>query len=148
MGLVEAMKKALRLGDASETPGRAGNAHVGEGDMGEDLVVPEVTSTELMAEMDNGGDDHLLLLDIRENFERAQARIPNSLHIPMNSLPNRLAELDPERAIVVYCAHGNRSYGVTGWLIQQDYKARSLKGGIVDWQLKKGPIERGYSGPA
>jgi rhodanese-related sulfurtransferase len=59
----------------------------------------------------------------------------------MNSIPSRLAELDVEKDIVIVCAHGNRSYSVAGWLNQQGYRARSLKGGIVDWQLRGGPVE-------
>jgi rhodanese-related sulfurtransferase len=55
-----------------------------------------------------------------------------------------LGELEPNQDIGVYCAHGNRSYGVSGWLIQQGYNARSLKGGIVDWQHQRGPVESGY----
>ncbi len=32
-----------------------------------------------------------------------------ALHIPMNSLPDRLDDLPKDRPIVVMCAHGNRS---------------------------------------
>ncbi len=142
MGWVEALKKALRRTGSSASVQHDEQGRASE--EGEELIVPEVSSTDLLAELRNGGADRILLLDVRENYERAQALIPNSLHIPMNSLPYRLSELDPAREIVVYCAHGNRSYGVTGWLIQQDYKARSLKGGIVDWQRQHGAVERGY----
>ncbi|MCU0509104.1 MAG: rhodanese-like domain-containing protein [Anaerolineae bacterium] len=102
--------------------------------------MPEVTAQELLAELRDGANGNLLL-DCREHYERAQSFIPNSIHIPMNSIPGRLAELDPARDVVVYCAHGNRSYGVAGWLNQQGYTARSLKGGIVEWQHRGGKVE-------
>jgi rhodanese-related sulfurtransferase len=140
MGLLDAVKKALGRPQATDA------AHAGHSTKAakeeEEIVVYEVTSGDLMTELKNGSADKLLLLDVRENYERAQGYIPDSMHIPMNSIPSRLQELDPEREIIVYCAHGNRSYGVTGWLMQQGYKARSLKGGIVDWQHKHGPVER------
>jgi rhodanese-related sulfurtransferase len=143
MGWVDAIKKALGRTSTTVASANASAGTTKEEAAGEDLRVPEVTSRQLMAEMESGTGEPLLL-DIRENYERARALIPGSLHIPMNTIPYRLAELDPSRAIVVYCAHGNRSYGVSGWLIQQGYKARSLKGGIVDWQQQRGPVESGY----
>ncbi len=142
MGLLDAVRKAL---GRTSAVGRSQDGH-GEGTkedaVGAELRVREVTAGELLAEMENGA-GRPLLLDIREPYERAQGFIPYSLHIAMNSVPYRLAELDPEQDIVVYCAHGNRSYGVTGWLMQRGYKARSLKGGIADWQRQHGPVERG-----
>lgn len=145
MGLVDLLKKALGRETGAGAFQDGGREPVRQEAEDADLPVPEVTSGELLAELDNGNAKPLLL-DIRENFERGQAFIPDSKHIVMNSLPYRLGELDPAQEIVVYCAHGNRSYGVAGWLIQQGYRARSLKGGIVDWQRKHGPVERGYSG--
>jgi rhodanese-related sulfurtransferase len=142
MGLLDAVKKAF--GRATPTPAPREGRRAAEEAAGGELHVPEVTPAQLIAEMEERNGAGPVLLDIRENFERAQTLIPNSLHIPMNSIPARLAELDREKDIVVYCAHGNRSYGVTGWLMQQGYKARSLKGGIVDWQHKHGPVESGY----
>ena len=155
MGLVDAIKKALgrpSVTDAAvDAPKEAATAGASAQDVraqnvrAQNVRVPEVTSTQLMAEL-SSGEGPPLLLDIRENFERAQSYIPDSLHIPMNSVPYRLAEIDPHRDLVVYCAHGNRSYGVAGWLIQQGYNARSLKGGIVDWQGRSGPVKTRYPG--
>jgi rhodanese-related sulfurtransferase len=105
-----------------------------------EIQVPEVTVPEVLAELRNGRPP--FLLDIREVTERQQGHIADNLHIPMNSLPYRLNELDRAADIVVYCAHGNRSYSVTGWLRRQGFRARSLKGGFVDWQLRGGPVER------
>jgi rhodanese-related sulfurtransferase len=144
MGLIEAVKKALGRAPIPAAPASAPRDARSDAAATEEVRVPEVSSTELLAELASRGEDGPLLLDIREPYERAHSLIPGSMHIPMNSIPSRLAELDPNDDIVVYCAHGNRSYGVTGWLIQQGYHARSLKGGIVDWQHHRGPVESGY----
>jgi rhodanese-related sulfurtransferase len=69
-------------------------------------------------------------------------RIPGSLHIPMRQIPDRLSEIDREADVIVVCAHGNRSYSVAGYLIENGYRARSLRGGVMDWRLRGGEIER------
>ena len=81
-----------------------------------------------------------MLLDCRENYERRQGYIPGSVHIVMREIPYRLAELDRAADIVVVCAHGNRSYGVAGYLIENGFRARSLRGGTAGWQAQGGEI--------
>ncbi len=108
----------------------------------EPIKVVEIDATELMAERRNGNPS--LLLDCREPFEWKQVRIPGSLHIPMNEIPYRLAELDKEADIVVVCAHGIRSYAVAGFLAEKGFAARSLKGGVATWQSRGGEIENDY----
>ena len=105
--------------------------------------VPEVTTVALLEELSNGATP--LILDIREPFELQQVRLPESeawtlLHIPMNSLPERLDALPPDGDIVVLCAHGNRSYGVTHYLNEQGFQARNLAGGITDWYIRGGAV--------
>jgi rhodanese-related sulfurtransferase len=138
MGFLDTLKKSFGRGQ-SEPPAQGAARRPAEPE--EEPRVQEVTAQDLLAEMRDRTNGNRLLLDCREHYERAQALIPNSLHIPMNSIPSRLAELDRSQDIVVYCAHGNRSYGVAGWLNNQGYTARSLKGGIVDWQRGGGPVE-------
>jgi rhodanese-related sulfurtransferase len=110
----------------------------------EPIKVVELDAIELMAERRNGGSP--LLLDCREPFEWKQVRIPGSLHIPMNEIPYRLAELDKEANIVVVCAHGVRSYSVAGFLTEKGFAARSLKGGVATWQSRGGEVESGHGG--
>jgi rhodanese-related sulfurtransferase len=139
MGFLDGLRRAFGRGQGG-TPAQNSSAARRPAEEEEDPRVPEVTAQELLAELRDGANGNLLL-DCREHYERAQSFIPNSIHIPMNSIPGRLAELDPARDVVVYCAHGNRSYGVAGWLNQQGYTARSLKGGIVEWQHRGGKVE-------
>jgi rhodanese-related sulfurtransferase/predicted nucleotidyltransferase len=108
----------------------------------EPVSVVEVSAQELIAERRAG--KSLLLLDCREPFEWRQVRIPGSLHIPMNSIPYRLAELDKAADIVVICAHGNRSYDVAGFLSDRGFAARSLQDGITEWHIQGGEVESDY----
>jgi rhodanese-related sulfurtransferase len=106
----------------------------------EEITVPEVTVADLQQALT--GDQPPLLLDVREPWEWRQVHMVNALHIPMNDVPARMAELPDAQAIVVICAHGSRSYGVAGYLIEQGYQASSLAGGITQWAHEGGEISR------
>ena len=81
--------------------------------------------------------EELVLLDVREHWERETARIEPSRHIPMADIPSSLWELDPEQHIVVYCHHGVRSLSVTDWLRRQGYeRVQSMAGGIERWSAQ------------
>jgi rhodanese-related sulfurtransferase len=108
----------------------------------EPIVVPEIQPGELIPQYRNGAAPRLL--DCREPFEWAQVRIPGSLHIPMNEIPARLGELDPNSEWVVVCAHGNRSFAVAGYLLHNGLKASSLAGGVTDWWMRGGETESDY----
>lgn len=108
-----------------------------------EIEVPEITSTDLMTQLaKNAGQDasSLLLLDVREPYEWRQVHMVNAIHIPMNEVPNRVAELSIDADIVVICAHGQRSYGVAAYLIEQGYRACSLAGGITSWAIEGGAV--------
>lgn len=109
----------------------------------EELPVPELTVAELQMQLIS--DQPPLLLDIREPYEWRQVHLPAALHIPMNDVPPRLAELPLATPIVVICAHGSRSYDVAGYLIEQGYTAYSLAGGITQWARAGGEISQGVS---
>lgn len=105
----------------------------------DEIPVPEISVVALQAELTS--DQPPLLLDVREPFEWNQVRIPDALHIPMNDLPSRLAELPKASPIVVFCAHGSRSYGVAHFLLEQGYLARSLAGGITQWHVQGNAVQ-------
>jgi rhodanese-related sulfurtransferase len=111
----------------------------------EEDQAPELSVEKLMAAL--AGPRPPLILDVREPWEWSRVHIPATesrevLHIPMNSLPGRLGELPPDREIAVMCAHGNRSYGVTHYLIEQGRTARNLTGGIARWAAAGGDTAR------
>ena len=70
-----------------------------------------ITPGELKERLDRRED--LVLLDVREPWEVALARIEGSKLIPMAEILDRAAELDPEAYTVVICHHGARSAYVT-----------------------------------
>ena len=106
--------------------------------------MPEITATELKQRLDNGED--IQIVDVRESFEVAIAKIPDTVHIPLGEVVNRMAEIDPNRETVVHCKGGVRSAkaiealkrsGFTGNLI-------NLKGGIMAWSNEVDPTVPKY----
>lgn len=75
------------------------------------------------------------IVDVREPWEFAAARIEGSLHMPMNEVPGRARhDLNPEERLIIVCHHGVRSMTVTAWLRRQGFdQAQSLRGGIDAW---------------
>ena len=75
------------------------------------------------------------LIDVREPWEFATARIAGSELMPMGDVPARAhQELDPDERFVVICHHGMRSLNVAVWLRNQGFEqAQSLRGGIDAW---------------
>ena len=89
----------------------------------------------------NENNEKFSLLDVRTDAKVLQSRIPiNSIHIPINEIPNRIIELDKNQNIIVYCKSGKRSQKVCDYLIQNNFKnIRNLDGGILAWANKIDP---------
>ena len=95
-------------------------------------AVKEMAVTELKRRLDQG--DKLVLVDVREDDERAVCKIADSLHIPLATVPGRLAELPRDQEIVVYCKLGGRSARAAQFLAQQGFsRLHNLTGGIFAW---------------
>lgn len=108
------------------------------------MTVQQITPNKLKARLE-ADTDSPVLLDVREPQERAHCQIAGSLHIPMQEVPSRLAELPRETEVVVYCHHGMRSMQVANFLDQHGYsKVYNLLGGIDAWSTEIDPSVRRY----
>ena len=92
-----------------------------------------------LAELGDG-----LLLDVRSESEFAAGHVAGAVNIPLTELRDRLAELNPDQAIWVYCQVGQRAYYATRSLRLNGLKAFNLSGGFktyqaVNWQLQRSP---------
>jgi sulfur-carrier protein adenylyltransferase/sulfurtransferase len=96
-------------------------------------VGPEITAEELRRELDEKGED-LVLIDVREPHEWDIAHIDGARLIPLGQLPERLSELDGHAEIVTHCHRGARSMKALEILKGAGFgKVRSLAGGIDAW---------------
>ncbi len=88
-----------------------------------------------------------LLLDVRNpheweiaNLEEFSARL-----IPLETLADRLLELDPQADIVVHCKSGARSAKAQARLQAAGFgRVRNLSGGILRWSDEVDPSKRKY----
>lgn len=98
------------------------------------MSIKQLTALELKQAITSNS--NLFMLDVREPFEYKYAHIVGSTSIPLNQLPNKLAELDAEKDIVVICHHGMRSMQAANFLVQSGFKQiANLQGGIDAWSL-------------
>jgi rhodanese-related sulfurtransferase len=75
-----------------------------------------------------------VILDVREPHELDIAHVEGALHIPMQTIPNRIAELPREAPLAVMCHHGARSMAVVNYLRKAGYSnAFNITGGIDAW---------------
>jgi len=74
------------------------------------------------------------VLDVREEDEVKQKRIPNTTWIPYGELKKRLSELDKEKEIAVHCESGLRSYKACLKLQHEGFKnVKNIDGGMLCW---------------
>jgi rhodanese-related sulfurtransferase len=68
-----------------------------------------------------------VLLDLRSPEEVSQLALPFAMHIPVNELPKRLAEIPNDRLVATFCSSATRA--VVAWVYLQLHgldKARIL----------------------
>ena len=93
-----------------------------------------VSASELSAWLADKDRTPPVLLDVREPWETQICRIEGSELVPMQTLPARLNELDPDRPVVCICHLGGRSMQVAMFLTRQGFKdAYNLTGGVDAW---------------
>lgn len=99
----------------------------------------EITSTELKKRLDQG--DDIQIIDVREDSEVAIATIPNSKHIPLAQVLDRMNEIDPTRETVVHCKMGGRSARAIDALQRAGFPGKlvNLSGGITGWSNEVDP---------
>ena len=99
--------------------------------------VPEITVQELKKRLDNG--ENLSVLDVREPHEYEVANIGARL-IPLNELPERLAELDRDAPLAIHCKTGGRSARAVKLLQETGFQnAFNVEGGITAWSEEIDP---------
>jgi rhodanese-related sulfurtransferase len=80
------------------------------------------------------------LVDVRESYEYEFSNL-NGLHIPMQEIPTRYAEISRDIPVVVHCRSGIRSAQVIQFL-NQAYgfdNLANLEGGIKAWAAEIDP---------
>jgi NADPH-dependent 2,4-dienoyl-CoA reductase/sulfur reductase-like enzyme/rhodanese-related sulfurtransferase len=96
------------------------------------------------------GDDGRLLLDVRSRGEFASGHLPGAVNIPHTELREHLDEVREmvgDRAVVVICASGLRSYFAHRVLRIAGLDATSLSGGLTTYRHVHGSLSAHEASP-
>lgn len=103
--------------------------------------VPEIGVDALHARLQAG--EQIQVIDVREPWEWAQGHIAGATHIPLQSLPERLGEIDATREAAFVCHLGGRSEMATRFVLRRGLdRAANVAGGMDAWEARGLPVER------
>ena len=78
-----------------------------------------------------------VVLDVREDYELQIASLSDVIHIPLNEISLRTAEIPKDQELIVMCRSGERSLKVCKQLLSLGFdRVYNLRGGILDWSEK------------
>lgn len=102
----------------------------------EEIKHPHVISNEELEKKINAN-EHIVVIDVREQAEYAFNHIPGALSIPMGELESRLHELDKEDELYIVCRTGNRSDLAARKLAEKGFtKVMNVIPGMSEWKGK------------
>ncbi len=106
--------------------------------------VPRIAPEQLVERIEKKDQD-VVVLDVRTPEEFAAGHVPGAKNIPVDQLPNRLAELAgaKDKEVVVYCRSGRRAETALTTLSTQGFtRLRHLDGDMIKWEQDQRPIEK------
>jgi len=101
-----------------------------------------ITVQELKTLLDAGEVGEGELVDVREEWEFEQGRVPGARLLPMQSVPGAVDELRTDRPVYLVCAVGGRSGQAADYLSHFGIDAVNVEGGTADWVRAGYPVER------
>ncbi len=82
----------------------------------------------------------LQLVDVRETWEFEIGHIPNSIPVPLSTIPRFLDDADKTLSYVFICHHGIRSARAAGFAMAQGFEhVFNLSGGVAAWSAEVDP---------
>ena len=141
----DAVRQAARIGFERSVVGRIGGGF--EAWRAAGLPIESngrLTVDELAARVSAGGPEAPLVIDVRQRSEFARAHVPGSVHIGAGELPDRLAELAPDRPVAAICGSGYRASVAASLLQQAGFRdVFWVADGVPEWRRRRYPVERG-----
>jgi molybdopterin/thiamine biosynthesis adenylyltransferase/rhodanese-related sulfurtransferase len=112
-------------------------------EVGVAMTTDEITVQELAAKRE-AGEDHVLL-DVRESWELAVAKLEPCVPIPMGEVPARVGEIPRDVPVYVMCHGGVRSGRVVEFLRGEGFEnVANVRGGIGAWSAEVDASVPGY----
>jgi len=96
------------------------------------MEIPQIPIQDAKNKLDQ---KQCLFVDIRDPSSYQQAHIPGAVHLHDGNVQEFVQNSDKDKAVVVYCYHGNSSLGATAYLIENGFKnVASMSGGFEAWR--------------
>lgn len=103
------------------------------------VAVTEITP-EALAELLETAPDSFILIDVREEFERAICKIGQARHVRLAEVSHELVRLPRDRRIIFHCKSGARSEQAARQAQEAGFEdVAHLAGGILAWREKVAP---------
>lgn len=100
------------------------------------MTLKELTAKEVQEQLEAGKELHLI--DVREDDEVAEGKIPGAVHIPLGELPIQMHDLDESTPYILVCRSGGRSGRAQEIMADEGYDVTNMAGGMLAWE---GPTE-------
>ncbi len=82
-------------------------------------------------------------IDTRDEAAFARAHLPQAVHMPLETLESRLAELHMLPAQpVLYCRAGDKTKEMSAKLAEQGVPVAFLEGGLLAWEAEGLPVQK------
>ena len=108
------------------------DAFCGVTDVPDEAPMLEITPRELAARLARA--DDVVLIDVREPYEHAIARIHGARLVPLGAFADAIPSLDRQRDIVIHCRSGARSATAVRQLQAAGFtRVWNVAGGILRW---------------
>src|SRR6185312_10667946 len=143
-GVPRALDRARRARRAHAVRDGGGAARQRTGAFALRVLISRLDPGAVAAWRDDPAREPPVLVDVREDWERAICAIDGALALPMQEVARRVGELPRERELVIVCHSGRRSAAVASWLAQQDDPALASARAI--WQATQERLPQARAG--
>ncbi|GAB4573151.1 MAG: rhodanese-like domain-containing protein [Anaerolineae bacterium] len=105
--------------------------------------LPALVSPQDAVSMLEADSEDVVLLDVRTQQEwDIDGHAAQAMLIPLDQLPQRYTELDPNDTIIVVCRSGNRSQTASQFLREQGFsRVTEVERGMRNWVAQGLPVE-------
>lgn len=99
-----------------------------------------ITAAEFARKYKAGDLSSAQIIDVREPYEWEMVHLEQAVLIPMNTIPERLQDIDMDQPAYILCAHGVRSWHVTHYLLRAGFQQIiNVEGGMAEVELHLKP---------
>jgi len=88
--------------------------------------------------------ENTIMLDVRTEIEYNNGHIKDAINIPVDSLREKIGELDKNKVILEYCQVGLRGYVASRILTQKGFKVKNLTGGYKSVSSLNSKLKKDY----